>query len=153
MTEAKKRPPAIHAGVRRLVDALLAQSKYNLQAAAAEAGLTTYRAREHLMKPHVLRFLREQKQALLEEICATNPATLAEIKASSGNDMARVNAVKALEQIKSGVVEETGVIAKQTPGLVIVIEKAGQPDRIIAPPMPASMIDVTPERDRLGQGL
>ena len=42
-----------------------------LKGAAAEAGLTTYRAREYLMKPHVLRFLRDQKQALLEEIKET----------------------------------------------------------------------------------
>jgi hypothetical protein len=149
VTEARKRPPAIHAGVRRLVDALLAQSKYDLQAAAAAADLTTYRAREYLMKPHVLRFLRDQKQALLEEICATNPATLNEIKATSGNDMARVNAVKALEQLKDGVVEETGGVTRHTPGLIVQIINVDGSVQTIGPPPPAPMIDVTAEREAL----
>jgi hypothetical protein len=147
LTEAKKRPPAIHIGVKRLVQALLAQTKYDLQAAATEANLTTYRAREYLMKPHVLRFLRDQKQALLEEICATNPTTLAEIKASSGNDMARVNAVKALEQLKDGVTEETGGgVTRHAPGLVVqIINSAGDVERTIGgPPAPMIDVDVTP---------
>jgi hypothetical protein len=93
--------------------------------------------------------LRDQKQALLEEIGATNPATLNEIKPPSGNDVARVNAVKALEQRKDGVVEEIGSsVTRHAPGLVVqIVHVTGEVTQTIGAQPPLSMIAVTPERD------
>jgi hypothetical protein len=57
---------------------------------------------------------------------------------------------KALEAMLATTEEETrGASVRHAPGLVVIIETAGQPAQIVAPPMPAPMIDVTPERDAL----
>jgi hypothetical protein len=52
---------------------------------------------------------------------ARNIHVLAEIREQTGNQMARVQAVKTLEQI-SDAEQQTGRGSQLTPGLVIVIE-------------------------------
>jgi hypothetical protein len=69
MPPARKRTPVVPAKVKTAVAALLAQSTYDLAAAAKEAGLSTYRLRSYLARPEVLKFVREEKAALVERIC------------------------------------------------------------------------------------
>jgi hypothetical protein len=71
-----------------------------------------------------------EKQALIEEVCAANPAALAEIGAKSENSMARVAAIR------------------QSEGFVIFIETRDGTVHTIAPPVPAPMIEVEPLPER-----
>jgi hypothetical protein len=73
----------------------------------------------------------------------SGPDTLAKVM-KGGNPMAVVAAVRQVEIARQAAVEETGGGAvRQTPGLVVIVEVAGRRDQIVAPPMPAPMIDVT----------
>jgi hypothetical protein len=149
MTEAKRRPPAVHAGAKRLVAILLAKPGIALAEAAEEAGLNTRSAKVYLGRPHVIAHYRAEKQRLIEEIALGNPAALAEARDRADNSMSRVAAAKALDQMRVEAVQESGGgTTRHSPGLVVIIETAGQPAQIVAPPMPA-LIDVTPERDSL----
>jgi hypothetical protein len=144
MTEAKKRPPAVHAGAKRLVKLLLAKPGIALADAAKEAGLDTRSAKVYLGRPHVIAHYRAEKQRLIEEVSLGNPAALADIRDKADNSMSRVAAAKALEQMRVEAVQESGGAPRRSPGLVVIIKTAGQPAQIVAPPMPAPMIDVTP---------
>jgi hypothetical protein len=74
MPPAKHREPIIPAKVKTLIEELLHQRVYDLKAAAEKAELTHYLARRYLRRPNVLRFFREERAAMLEEICAGNAA-------------------------------------------------------------------------------
>jgi hypothetical protein len=146
---AKHREPIVPAKVKAAFEFKYATPGADLQAMAQHVGLSTYKLREYLKRPEVLRWLYHEKRAMLEAAAAGNPRALEEIRDKSDNAMARVAAAKAIESMLMTSTEETrGMAAKPSPGLVVVIEVAGQPDRIVAPPMPP-MIDVTPEREAL----
>jgi hypothetical protein len=150
VTEAKKRPPAVHAGAKRLVEILLAKPGIALAEAATEAGLTTRSAKVYLSRPHVIAHYRAEKQRLIEEVSLGNPMALVDIRDKAENSMSRVAAAKALEQMRVEAVQESGGgVTRNSPGLVVIIETAGHPAQIVAPPMPAPMIDLTPEREAL----
>jgi hypothetical protein len=149
MPQARKRGPIVPARMRVVVKELLEQRVYDLAAAAEKAGLTTYLARRYLKQPHVLRFFREERAAMLEEICAGNAAALAVVRLSD-NGMAVAAAVRQLEAMRQTVAEETrGGRAATMPGLVIVITQPDGSQQMIPPTPPAPMIDVTPEREAL----
>jgi hypothetical protein len=145
VTEAKKRPPAVHAGAKKLVAALLKQTKYDLAEAAKEAGIATSSARTYLGKQNVRAYFKAEKRRLIEEISLGNPAALAEIRSSADDSMARVAAIKTLEQMRVEAVVESGGEQRTRPGLVIVIHSPGGETRTLGPQSPAPMIDVTPE--------
>jgi hypothetical protein len=65
MPEARKREPVVPAKVKIVVKELLDQRVYDLAAAAAKAGLTTYLARRYLKRPNVLRYFREERAPTL----------------------------------------------------------------------------------------
>ncbi len=150
MTEAKLKPPAVHAGAKRLIEILLAEPGIALADAAQKAGLTAKSARTYLGRPNVIAHYRAEKQRLVEEISLGNPAALADIRDTADNSMSRVAAAKALEQMRVEAVIESG--ARQLPraGLQIVIVQQSGEQRVVsgpgapAPPAPAPMIDVTP---------
>jgi hypothetical protein len=98
-----------------------------------------------------VRYLRDRKRERLEQINAANPEALRKVRDESGNSMARVQAVRALESIGDWMDENAAGRRNQVvPGLVVII---GGPDRkaerIIAPQAPAipagSVIDVQPD--------
>jgi hypothetical protein len=72
MPPAKHRTPAVPAKMKIVIAELLQQRVYDLAAAAAKAGLTHYWARRYLQRPDILRYFREERAAMLEEICAGN---------------------------------------------------------------------------------
>jgi hypothetical protein len=152
VTEAKHKPPAVHAGAKRLVEIMLAKPGVSLAEAAAEAGLTARSARVYLGRPHVIQFYRAEKQRLIEELSLANPMALADIRDRADDSMSRVAAAKALEQLRVEAVQESGGRPRHTPGLVVVITNgAGEVTQTIGGELPAPMIDVTPERDALEQ--
>jgi hypothetical protein len=117
-------------------------------AAASAAGLSTARLRRELKKAHCLQYRREEKKALIEEVCAGNPAALAEIRAKSENAMAKVAAIRQSEAMRQTAHEESpGGFRPVVPGLVVVIESRDGTVRTVPSPMP-QMIEVEPLRDR-----
>jgi hypothetical protein len=146
MPQARKREPIVPARMRVVVKELLEQRVYDLAAAAEKAGLTTYLARRYLKQPHVLRFFREERAAMLEEICAGNAAALAAVRLSD-NGMAVAAAVRQLESMRQTVAEESrGGRAATMPGLVVQIVHSDGRVQSIPPMPPAPMIDIIPER-------
>jgi hypothetical protein len=150
LTEAKHKPPAVHAGAKRLVEVLLATPDIALADAAKEAGLTTRSARTYLGRPNVIRYLREEKAAMLEAARVGNIPALVKVRSDGSNQMAVVAAVRQLETMGQTVADERGGSQRFSPGLVIqIVNVAGEVTQTIAPPLPAPLIDVTPEREAL----
>jgi hypothetical protein len=136
MPPAKHREPRIPAKVKVAVKALLDQSTYDLPAAATEAGLSTAVLRRYMKRPEVLRFVREEKAALIEAICLSNPMSLAEVRSNSPNSMARVASARQLELMRTGAIEETGGPVRHAPGLVVIIQSPGGEVTHTIPPPP-----------------
>jgi DNA repair ATPase RecN len=144
MPPAKHREPIIPAKVKVLVRELLDQRVCDLAAAAEKAELTHYLARRYLKRPNVLRYFREERAAMLEEVCAGNATALALVRATSDNGMAIVAACRQLEAMRQTIAEETSNgVTRHAPGLVVqIINAAGQVTQTLGPP-PVPMIDAT----------
>lgn len=145
MPQARKREPIIPAKMKTVIEELLHQRVYDLAAAAEKAGLTHYLARRYLKRPNILRYFREERAAMLEEICAGNAQALAAVRLSD-NGMAVAAAVRQLEAMREAVSAETGGgVQRHAPGLIVqIINNAGQIERTIGPRAPAPMIEGTP---------
>ncbi len=92
------------------------------KAAAEQAGLKDRSVRDALHKPHVVGFYTAELAALRTSKRANNIHTLAGIADDCANDMARVSAVKAMEQIADQADEKRAHPgAQQAPGLQIII--------------------------------
>jgi hypothetical protein len=142
MPPAKHRVPAVPAKMKIVIHELLHQKVYDLAAAAAKAGLTHYWARRYLQRPDILRYFREERAAMLEEICAGNAAALAAVRLSD-NGMAVTAACRQLELMRQTVAEEKGAQSRARPGLQIVIQTVtGEPIKVIGPQL-APMIEAT----------
>jgi hypothetical protein len=142
---ATGRPPAVPAKAMKAIRVLLEQPKADLEAAAKAAGLTTYWLRRYLKQPHVAKYFRDERRAVLDSICAGNPVALKAIRDESKNKMAAVAAVRGLELMRNEEQEGApGRFAQQSPGVTIIIESApGVPAQVIGAPV----IDVTPGAD------
>ena len=103
--------------------------------AANKVDFTVAAMRSALERPHVIRFLREQKQVFRASVSAQNIHALQRLRDGSGNAMAQLGAIKVLEQLDDE--QQPGAAAKSLPGLQIVIVQSGS-----QPPT----IDVTPAR-------
>ena len=90
-----------------------------LDEAAKAADLPTRRLRLALAKPHVLQYLRREREVLRASVSGSNILELDRIKRSSRNDNARVNAIKTLEQLGD---EQQTTANRASPGLVVVIQ-------------------------------
>ena len=102
--------------------------------AAAKAGLTDHALYVALTKPHVRSYYLQQLDVLRTSERARNIHTLAEVRDQDSNQMARVAAVKALEQLDD---DETGSKrGNSLPGLqiVVVTGSAAQPATIDVSP-------------------
>jgi hypothetical protein len=124
----------------------------DLASAARAAGIAGFRLRRWLHKPNVIGYLRAQRRAFREQICAGNEAALARVRDTSENGMVTVAAVRALEAIDA---EDGGRSANQSPpGVVIRITNsvsapAGRQstiDMTPVPPEPAKHIEATEQR-------
>ena len=155
MPPAKHREPVIPEKMKIVIAELLHQRVYDLQGAAEKAGLTHYLARRYLKRPNVLRYFREERAAMLEEICAGNAAALAAVRLSE-NGMAVAAAVRQLEAMRQTIAEETrGGRAATMPGLVVqIINQAGEITQTIGgqPSAPPLQIEAEPASLGLGEG-
>jgi hypothetical protein len=143
LTAARKREPVVPARIKTAV-AFLIEQKADLQAAAAAAGLSMRELRRYMGQPHVRRYSLEQRQLALEAFCLGSPAALTEIRDTSENSMARVNAIKAGEQLRVGAVADEAATQKRSPGLqIVIIQKDGGQELVpMTPSVP--LIDTVP---------
>jgi hypothetical protein len=143
LTVAKHKEPAVPARIKTAI-AFLIEQKADLQAAAAAAGLSMRELRRYMGQPHVRRYSLEQRQLALEAFCLGSPAALTEIRDTSENSMARVNAIKAGEQLRIGALEDEAVAQKRSPGLqIVILQPSGKQELVpMSPSVP--LIDVEP---------
>jgi hypothetical protein len=143
LTAARKREPVVPARIKTAV-AFLIEQKADLQAAAAAAGLSTRELRRAMGQPHVRRYSLEQRQLALEAFCLGSPAALTEIRDTSENSMARVNAIKAGEQLRIGAIADEAIAQKRTPGLQIVIVQPSGAKELVPMATSIPLLDTIP---------
>lgn len=107
--------------------------------AAAKAGLKDHALYVALTKPHVKAYYMQQLEVLRTSERARNIHTLVDVRDQKKNQMARVNAVKALELIDD--IEQTGRGTQSLPGLQIVVIQGGTAAIQASQPVPAITIE------------
>ena len=119
----KTPPTRITTRVTRAVEHIVETgAAYN--EAAAHVGMSTYRLRLALDKPHVIAFMRNRLHVSRELRSPKNFHRLCEI-ADAENNMPAVNAIKALEQLSD---EPTNKPNIASPGVTIrIVNIAAQP--------------------------
>ena len=98
--------------------------------AARECGIRPDHMRRYLDRPQVRALLMAERRAFRLVICASNEATLLDVRNNSANGMARLAAVRQLEQLED---TDAGARPSSSAGITIKFINA-----------PAPAIDVTP---------
>jgi hypothetical protein len=103
------------------------------EVAAAAAKLQTRSARKALEKPHVVRYLREQRSLFRSALSARNEHVAADIRDNSANAMARVASLRYLDGLPVG--DNGAGLSRVTPGVVVHVNVNREPalvdDRVI----------------------
>jgi hypothetical protein len=134
---------AVPARVKTAV-AYLIEQKADLALAAAAAGLTVRELRRQMGKPEVRRYSLEQRALALDAFCLGSPAALTEIRDTSENSMARVQAIRTGEILRTGAIEDEVTAQRRGPGLQIVIVQPSGAKELV-PMMPTvPMLDTLP---------
>jgi hypothetical protein len=127
-------PMRVTGRLKRALDSMIWEGLTRDQAAEA-AGLTRHALYCALRKPHVLMHFRGELGTLRESTRAKNFHRLDGIAETSGNDMARVAAIKTMEAISDEQTNNRGSSA--SPGVTIRII-----NQVAA--LPSAVVDVTP---------
>jgi hypothetical protein len=118
--------------------------------AGRAVGLKPDVARRWLDRPDALTFLRAERKAFRAAVCAANEAILAEIRASAPNSMARIAAIRMLEELENpkagGVNVSVNVAQNNTVGYAY--EPCNRPTIDAAPATPTPTIDAEPIIER-----
>jgi hypothetical protein len=106
--------------------------------AAKAVGMRPATLRRYLTRPAVIGFLRGERRAFREAVCAGNEAALQRVRDGDqhSNPMARIAAVRALENMDGADQARPG----EQPVAGIVIRILNQ----VSPPVELPMLDVTP---------
>jgi hypothetical protein len=113
-TEIERITPKVRTAIEAMVWQALPRS-----AAAEAAGISEHGLYKALRKAPVRAFYLAELDVLRTSERARNIHTLAEVRDQTSNQMARVQAVKALEQISDD--SAAGSTASQVPGVVVQI--------------------------------
>lgn len=108
--------------MKQALDLMVWENKTDNEA-AVETGLNLRAIRIALKQPHVRSYYRGQLEVLRERESSRNIHTLVEVRDQKSNQMARVQAVKALEQLDDAA--EGRQVHNALPGLQIVIMQGG----------------------------
>jgi hypothetical protein len=122
---ARNKTPTLRI-TRRVKDAInvMVERGLDLKAAAAHVGMSTYRFRLALEKPHVNVYYKAQCDVFRASTTARNLHRLCQIR-DAANNMPAVNAIKALELIDD---EQTNNKQTASPGVTIrIVNVATQP--------------------------
>lgn len=94
---------------------------YEWNEAAVKANLTVRAMRLALERPHVLRYLNEQKQVFRKSVSAANILHARRIRNQSGNAMASISAIKLLEQLDERAPTSQATQRNVQPGVVVIV--------------------------------
>jgi hypothetical protein len=91
--------------------------------AAKQVGMQPQTLRKYLTRPQVIAFLRAERRAFREAVCAGNEIALQRVRDGEGhqNPMARVAAVRALEQIEVNEQQSGGRSANIQIGAFVIV--------------------------------
>lgn len=125
--EAKDRsaPLRVTGKLRAAIDLMVWQALTRADA-AKQAGITEHGLYSAFRKPHVKAHYLSELEVLRTSERARNIHTLVEVRDQTTNQMARVQAVKELEQSAETQARSTGSLS--LPGLTIQIINAPQPE-------------------------
>jgi hypothetical protein len=152
-----KRPRPIPKGVKAAC-LLMVYESVDFVTAARANGLQPTTMRRWLHRPEVVSLLRKERRAHREAICSGNETALQRVRDESENSMAKIHAVRALEQLSDG--DERSRPGPISPGITINILPASAPRELVdvtptvTIPVPAA-IDARPEprRDAAGNRI
>jgi len=139
---ASRREPAravrLPEGVKRAIIEMV-ETGADFISAAKSNGLQPQTMRRWLGRAECLAFLRKERARFRATVCAQNEAVLVSIRDTSegGNQMARVHAVRTLEQLADSEVAKPSNAT--TPGIVL---KVIHVDQALQP----APIDITPSK-------
>jgi hypothetical protein len=126
LAPAERKPPAEGSKpllpspiVRRAIDAMVWEG-IPRDAAAKAAGMLPKSLYNAFTKPHVKRYYLDQLEVLRTSERARNIHTLCEVRDQTSNQMARVNAVAALERVEDQA--HSAGAARQAPGFTILVQ-------------------------------
>ncbi len=97
--------------------------------AAQRVGFSVRRMRSALERPHVQRYIRQQKQVFRASASAGNILVAKQIRDKSANDNARMKAIGYLDGIADH--EQNGAARHVTPGVVVQVNVSSRADRQI----------------------
>lgn len=141
------KPLRVTPRVKRAIEAMVYDAA-DYQTAAATAGISTYRLRVALSKPHVAALLKSEMHVLRAARSPKNFHRLCEI-ADADNNMPAVNAIKALEQLDAETAMKSG--NAQAPGVTIIIASRndrGEINTISGEQRSRHMIEAEPDGNR-----
>jgi hypothetical protein len=140
---ASRREPAravrLPEAVKRVILSMI-EGGIDFISAAKQHGVQPQTMRRWLGRAECISYLRKRRAQFRATICAQNEAVLAQIRdTSDGNQMARVAAIKTLEQLEDTATSKPS--NAPTPGVTIkIIHQAPQPAPIDVTPPPAPRI-------------
>jgi hypothetical protein len=102
-------------------------------AAARANGIKPDTLRRHLSRGETLAYIRRERAAFRQSLCAANEYYLASIRNNSENEMARTKAISLLEQIDDHAIDRPS--RDVSPGITL---------RIVSVAPSASPLEVTP---------
>ncbi|HWL06443.1 MAG TPA: hypothetical protein VNQ99_16170 [Xanthobacteraceae bacterium] len=117
-TSKRSLPGKVTGRLKQAIDLMVWQNLTDNEA-AVKVRMTVQAIRYALKRPHVVRYLREQREVMHTRELARNSHTLVDIRDNSKNAMARVAAVRELEQRHDE--DAKAPAAARTPGIVIQI--------------------------------
>jgi hypothetical protein len=116
-------PGRVTGRLKAALDSMIWQNLTDNEA-AVKFKITVQAIRMALKRPHVLRYLKEERVVLHAREFARNSHALIEVRDQTANQMARVAAVRALEQSDTNALPLAG---KAAPGFVIIVAPAAPP--------------------------
>lgn len=128
-------PGRVTGKLKRALDAMIYEGKSRKEAAEA-AGMVDHGLYAAFRKPHVKAYYAAGLEVLRSSERARNIHALIEVRDQTGNQMARVQAVKALEQLADEAQRTNGSGAPMAPGLTVVVNvghgtQIAQPEPIV----------------------
>lgn len=112
------KPLKVTPKVRAAIEAMVWQGLKRAEAAQS-AGLKEHSLYVALRSPHVKQHYLSELEVLRTSERARNFHTLCDVRDQTGNQMARVNAVKAMEQLADD--PQSSSTASRSPGVLIVV--------------------------------
>jgi hypothetical protein len=130
--EGRSRRGAVTGKLKAALDLMVWDASTRTEAATT-AGLADCSLRVALRKPHVIAYYNAELAALRTSLRAKNVHRLDGIADKSGNDMAKVAAIKTMEAIADQADEKHRPGAAILPGLQIVIVNGTTPPKVTGP--------------------